>query len=105
MSERLTKRVYRKQALREAGSQYGTNPNCYWYPTLQFGKEMIENGTMIRFKNRRGVFKFQSMVHNTELDVTWINCFQPSTGHNRAFYLDELKCVVKPKRSRAKKLV
>lgn len=104
MSEKLTKRVYRKPAERVAGEQYGTNPNCYWYPTLQFGKDLIENGTTIRFKNRRGVFKFQSMVHNTELDVTWINCFQPSTGHMRAFYVDELKCVVKPKRSRAKKI-
>jgi hypothetical protein len=103
-SQQVTKRTYVSRPEPTAGMQSGTNPNIYWYPTLEFGKDTIESGTIIRFKNRRGTYKFRGLYHNTELDVTWIDCFEQSTSRMRAFYVDELKCVVKPKRSRVKKL-
>jgi hypothetical protein len=103
-SQQVTKRVFKDREPPTAGTSTGPNPDIYWYPTLEFGKDTIEAGTIIRFKNRRGTFKFRGLYHNTALNKTWIDCFEQSTGRMRAFYVDELKCVVKPKRSRVKKI-
>jgi len=104
-SNQVTKRQFQDRPAPTAGSSVGANPDIYWYPTLDFGKDVVESGTMIRFKGRRGVYKFRGLYHNKNLDVTWIDCFEEKTGRMRAFYVDELKAVVKPKKSRAKKLV
>jgi hypothetical protein len=104
-SNQVTKRQFVARPEPTAGMQAGANPDIYWYPTLDFGKDVIEPGTMVRFKNRRGVYKFRGLYHNKKLDVTWVDCFEEKTGRMRAFYVDELKSVVKPKRSRVKKLV
>ena len=88
-----------------SGEQFGAIPHIYKFHNLEFGKDNIVAGTKVRFKNRRGVFTFRSMYHNSELDVQWVECFEEKTGRMRAFYVGELKSVVKPKRSRAKKSV
>ena len=88
-----------------SGDQFGAVPHIYKYDSLEFGKETLVNGTKVRFKNRRGVFKFVSMYHNSEKNVQWVQCFEEKSGRMRAFYVGELKSVVKPKRSRAKKSV
>jgi hypothetical protein len=101
----VNKRQRVEKPERVSGDQFGINPNIYRYDELEFGKDKLVNGTKVRFKNRRGVFTFRSLYHNAAKDVTWIDCFEDKTGRMRAFYVGELKSVVKPKKSRAKKIV
>ena len=54
-----------------SGEQFGAIPHIYKFHNLEFGKDNIVAGTKVRFKNRRGVFTFRSMYHNSELDVQW----------------------------------
>lgn len=70
---------------------------------LPWKKDVIKPGTIIRFKGVRGRFKFRCMAHNTKLDKTWIDCIDAGTLEYRAFYIDKLIGVVKPKRSRRHK--
>jgi hypothetical protein len=82
---------------------YSMNPNIHVYFELQFLKDVIKPGDKIRFKNVRGEFIFLHMAHNSEKDVTWIDCRSPATGEYRSFYVDRLKGVVRDKKSRRKK--
>ena len=84
---------------------YGHNEKIYVYYELEFGKDVIKPGDPIKIKNTRGKFKFLKLVHNSELDVTWIDCMDIKDGQFRSFYLETLKGVIRPKRSRRKKLV
>jgi hypothetical protein len=43
------------------------------------------------------------MAHNSEKDVTWIDCRNPNTGEYRSFYIDRLSGLVRAKKSRRKK--
>jgi hypothetical protein len=85
------------------GEPYPWNDQIHSYFELTFEGDVIKPGDKIRFKNRRGVFSFRGWAHNAQKDVTWINCIDDKSHQFRAFYIDELKCVVRPKRSRAKK--
>lgn len=84
---------------------YGHNEHIHVYYELQFNKDVIKPGDPVKIKNTRGKFKFLKMVHNSELDVTWIDCMDIKDGQFRSFYLENLKGVIRPKRSRRKKLV
>jgi hypothetical protein len=95
----------RKTADVEVRLPFNGNENISYFDNLDFEKDNIKIGDKIRFKNRRGLFTFRGLYHNTERDVTWIDCFEDKTGHMRAFYVSELKSVVRPKKSRAKKIV
>lgn len=75
------------------------------YYELDFNKDTIRPGDKIKFKNVRGTFIFIKWVHNSQKDVTWIDCRNPNTHEERSFYIENLKGVVRPKRSRRKKLV
>ena len=101
----MTKRQKMERPEHVSGDQFGANPNIYKYDTLEFGKDTLGNGTKVRFKNRRGVFVFRGLYHNSAKDVTWVECLEEKTGRMRAFYVGELKSVVRPKKSRAKKIV
>ena len=70
------------------------------YAELPFGDDVIRPGDKIRFHRRRGVFKFRYMYHNVQKDVQWIDCIDEASGQFRSFYLDELKTVIRPKKSR-----
>ena len=70
---------------------------------IEFGKDIIKPGTIIKIKNERGTFKFRCLVHNSHLDVSWIDCFDTTTQQYRAFDVHRLKGIVKPKKSRRKK--
>lgn len=72
---------------------------------LEFNKDVIRPGDIIRFKGIRGTFLFTKWVHNSEKDVTWIDCLDRTTFQHRSFYIQHLKGIVKPKRSRRKKVV
>jgi hypothetical protein len=81
------------------------NNNIKVFKELKHGKDEIVPGSIIRFKNRRGTFKFISLVINYEKNVSWIDCLQMPVGPFRSFYVEELKGIVKPKRTGKKKEV
>ncbi len=81
---------------------YVFNDDIHVQYELEFKKDIIKPGNPIKIKNTRGVFKFRCIAHNIKLDVTWIDCMDEN-GQFRSFYIDQLKMLVKPKRSRRKK--
>ena len=66
------------------------------------GNDVILPGDKIMFKNVRGKFTFIKVVDNFESSVTWIDCIEEKTLVYRSFYVEKLKCKVKPKRTRKK---
>lgn len=82
---------------------YRNNPNIHVYYEVNFLKDTIKPGDKITFKGIRGEFIFILMAHNSEKDVTWIDCRNPATGEYRAFYVEKLKGLVRAKKSRRKK--
>lgn len=82
---------------------YSMNENIHVYYEIEFLKDTIKPGDTIRFKNVRGEFVFIMMAHNSEKDVTWIDCRNKKTGEYRSFYMDRLKSLVRDKKSRRKK--
>lgn len=71
---------------------------------FEFEGEPVRAGkTDVRFKNTYGTFKFRCLAHNVEKDTTWIECIENKTGSWRAFRVDQLKSVVKAKKSRRNK--
>lgn len=73
------------------------------YYELSFGNDVIKPGDKIKIKNTRGDFIFIKWVHNSQKDVTWIDCRDSKTQEDRSFYIENLKAVVRPKKSRRKK--
>ena len=84
---------------------YWYHDYVYVYYELQFENDLIVPGDKIKFKNTRGDFRFIKLVHNSKKDVTWIDCRDNKTHEERSFYVEFLKCKVKPKRSRRRKVV
>lgn len=82
---------------------YSNNDNIHVYYEVEYLKDIIKPGDKIRIKNVRGTFIFLWMAHNSEKDVTWIDCRNPVTGEYRSFYIEKLKGLVRAKKSRRKK--
>jgi hypothetical protein len=83
---------------------YKVNPDISVFYELKFGKDIIKPGDNLKFKDVRGSFKFIRLAHNVKKDVTWIDCYSPTTGEYRSFYVDKLKGIVHAKRSIRKKM-
>lgn len=82
---------------------YRINPDIHVYYELEYLKDVIKPGDRIKFKHIRGEFIFILMAHNSEKDVTWIDCRSPVTGEYRSFYIERLSGLVRAKKSRRKK--
>jgi len=82
---------------------YSINDDIHVYYEVEYLKDVIKPGDRIKFKHIRGEFVFILMAHNSEKDVTWIDCRDSATGEYRSFYVDRLKTVVRAKKSRRKK--
>jgi hypothetical protein len=92
------------------------NPDAWWQMAyhsredivvqfeLEFGSETITPGTLLKVKNNHGTFKFRCIAHNIHNDKTWFDAIDQRTGEWRSFHLDKIKSIVKPKRSRRKKI-
>lgn len=93
----------KKRSRAESSVPYGHNTNIVVYYEMKHGKDEVSVGTPLRFKFQRGTFKFIKLVHNTEKNVTWIDCLDQVNGTFRSFYVDQLKNVVKPKKTRKAK--
>ena len=57
---------------------------------------VIKPGTLIKFKNVRGDFKFRCLAHNIKQDVTWIDALGIYDGAMYSYPVSKLKGV-KPK--------
>lgn len=79
------------------------NPNWEIFYEYKHGKDVIKPGMKIKIKSEHGEFIFQRVVHHREKDVMWVDCYSRS-GY-RAFYVERLKGLVKPKRKRVNKNV
>lgn len=98
-------------------SKKPNNPDSWWQLAyheredivvqfeLEFGKDTIKTGTVLKMKNMRGTYKFRCLAHNVKTDATWLDCIDMRTGEWRSFRVTKIRSVVKPKRSRRKKNV
>lgn len=78
--------------------------NYIYYETeLEFEGETLRPGDKIRIKGERGIFTYRGWAHNAKTDVTWVDCTEDSAGSFRAFYIERIKSVIRPKKSRRKK--
>lgn len=73
------------------------------YTDLDFDGETISPGQKVKIKNKRGTFTYRGWAHNSKKDVQWLELVEDKTGQFRQFYVNELRSVVRPKRSRAKR--
>lgn len=74
------------------------------YYEFPLGKEVVVPGDKIRIKNQRGFFIFKRLAHHLEKNVQWVDCYEEIGGKYRAFYVDRVKSVYRPKKSRVKKI-
>ena len=70
---------------------------------LPFGNDIIKPGDTFKIKNRHGVYRFYKVCHNMQKNVTWVDCMDIKTAEWRSFYVEDIKMVIRPKRSRRKK--
>ncbi len=82
---------------------YPINEDIHVQYELSFGQDIIKPGNKIRIKNDRTIYQFRCLVHNSKLDTTWIDCISADGGW-RSFRIEKLKCLVKPKKSRKRKV-
>lgn len=94
----------KRKSNNEERPEYSVNPDISVFYELKFGKEIIKPGDMLKFKDVRGTFRFVRLAHNIKKDVTWIDCFSPTTGEYRSFYVDRLRGIVRAKKSIRKKM-
>jgi|SRR6478735_6211717 len=73
------------------------------YYEMPFKSDIIKPGDKIKIKNVRGQFVFKCLVHNLSLNKQWVDCMT-DTGFCRSFYVDRVSAVVRPKRSRRKRV-
>jgi len=71
---------------------------------LQFGRDLIKPGSLIKFKHERGLYSFSCVAHHAGRDTTWIDCRDITTGAFHSFDINRLKGPVVKKRSRRKKV-
>ena len=83
--------------------EYNDSINVYY--ELEFGRDVIKPGDKIKFKHSQGLYVFYKWVHNSQLDVTWIDCMDMKTYEFKSFYMEKLKGVHRAKKSIRKKLV
>lgn len=85
----------------QIGPYHGNNAIVVMYE-LDFNGDKIVPGDKIKIKGERGTFTFLHIAHNTLLDKQWIDCMDVDAGTFRAFYIDRLKTVIRPKKKRAR---
>lgn len=82
---------------------YIDHPDIVVQYELEFKKDIIKPGNKIKIKNKRSTFRFRCLAHNTKLDSTWIDCMDMDTGEWRSFRVEQIRNLVKPKRSYRKR--
>lgn len=83
---------------------YSVNEDICVKFELDFNKDVIRPGDLVKFKGVTGTFKFRQLAHNIKTDSTWIDCWDHGSGEFRSFSIHKLKTVVRPKKSRQKSI-
>lgn len=96
----LVKRKKSKQLEQEP--EY-LNPHVVVSYELPFARDMIKPGDIVRIKNDHGRYRFTRVATNMEKGVTWIDCHDVKSGSFRSFYIEDIKEIVRAKKSRKKK--
>lgn len=94
--------VTRKKAYKNTLDAYWHNPDISIILELQFNKDLITPGTLIKIKHERSVFRFDRLVVNAKTQKEWIDVYDTTLGGWRSFYPDKISGLVY-KRSLAKK--
>lgn len=82
---------------------YGDNENIFVSYELPFGRDVMKPGDIIKIKNERGKFRFIKCAHHAGKDVTWVDVMNIDNGEFRSFYVEKIKLIIRPKKSRRKK--
>jgi len=81
------------------------NTDIHVFYELPFGKkDVIVPGTILKIKNTQGTFRYMRHAHNVALDKTWVDTVNTKTFAFHSFYIGRIRSIVKPKKSRAKKV-
>lgn len=70
---------------------------------LAFETGVIKAGSVVKFRNDRGIYKFRCLVHDSKVDTTWIEAFNLKTGKLHSFHVSRLRGPSLLKRSRRDK--
>lgn len=82
---------------------YAHNDQIFVSYEFPFGRDVMKPGDIIKIKNQRGKFKFLKVAHNASKDVTWVDVMKVEDGQFYSFYIDRIKLIIRPKKSRRKK--
>lgn len=84
---------------------YQHNPDVNIYYELQFGNDVMTDGTKFKRKYDRDIYQFLWMAHHIPNDSTWVDAYSMSRGSRHSISIEDIQKIVKPKRGRAKKSV
>lgn len=82
---------------------YNYNDNIFVSYEFPFGRDTMKPGDILKIKNQRGKFRFLKVAHHAGKDVTWVDVMNVDNGQFHSFYIDRVKLIVRPKKSRRKK--
>jgi hypothetical protein len=82
---------------------YSTKEHLNVQYELAFGQSIIRTGSLVKFRNDRGQYKFRCLVHDPKIDTTWIEAFSVKTGKLHSFHVSRLVGPSLAKRSRRDK--
>ena len=71
---------------------------------IEFNKEEVKPGTLLKIKHERSIFRFIRLVVNAETGKEWIDVFDVTLGGWRSFYVERIAGLHYAKKSRAKKV-
>lgn len=83
---------------------YRNNPNVYVYYELNFKNDVIKPKDRIKIKFDRDTYIFLRLAHHVKNDTTWVDCISEKKGSWHSFHVDSIQRVIRPKRSRRKKI-
>lgn len=84
---------------------YADNPQVYVRYELQFGKDLMVPGTKFKKKYDRDIYRFLHLAHHIPNDNTWVDAYSISRGSRHSIAITDIQKIVKPKKSRVKKVV
>lgn len=82
---------------------YWYNPDIALVYELQYKKELLTPGRLIKIKFERSVFRFDRLVVNAKTHKEWIDVYDIKNGGWRSFTPDRIAGLYIAKKSRAKK--
>lgn len=83
---------------------YVNNDQIYVSHELLFKNDVIKPGDKIKRKYDRDEYVFMRLAHHIGHDTTWVDAMSVTSGTWHSIRIDDIKCVIRPKRLRRKKV-